>query len=343
MDHDTYIRDNDTLETYLTIPPEPIPTYRIATPAYLPSPKILRSRIQLYSFYIMRQRLKGKAVTPGEQVGNPATPAPTENVQKRRKREFFCSILCPLPRRSKRVSIPALSPHPANPTQNDSITTPMFTTSKPPVPPVQKLDEESDAEGSSTTAAANNNRSGGPLKSTTTSMFTTSKPPVPPVQKPDEESDAEGNSNPAAATTNSSSTGPLKLGELLQQEASDLWTKAYNDLPIEYKQELECVGNTDGGKPEKLEALLELAMEAKRKNVESQWKLKWGGKEINVREKAEKLVGWIEKFKEVVNIAVQYDPVHATLPWAGVRFILIACLSQLLILKATYLSCQLLT
>ena len=119
------------------------------------------------------------------------------------------------------------------------------------------------------------------------------------------------------------------MSEQLQPEASDLWNQAYNELPSEYKQDLESVDNTDGGKPEKLDALVELAMEAKKKNTESQWKLKLGGKEINVREKAEKLVGWIEKFKEVVDIAVQYDPVHAALPWAGVRFILIVCPSQL--------------
>ena len=229
----------------------------------------------------MRQRLKGKAVAPKEQIDNPATPTPTGYVQKPSRRELFRSIF---PGTSK-------SPHPVDSTQNDT---------------------------------------------TTSSMFTTSKPPVPPIQRPDEGSDAEGNST-TAATTNSPSTGPLKLGKLLQQEASDLWTKAYNDLPIEYKQDLDCVGNTDDGKPEKLEGLLELAMKAKRKNFESQWKLQWGGKEINVREKAEKLVGWIERFKEVVNIAVQYDPVHATLPWAGVRFILIACIFQLLILKAILL------
>lgn len=31
---------------------------------------------------------------------------------------------------------------------------------------------------------------------------------------------------------------------------------------------------------------------------------------------------WIDHFKEVVDVAVQYDPVHAALPWAGVRFLL---------------------
>ena len=132
--------------------------------------------------------------------------------------------------------------------------------------------------------------------------------------------------------------GPLKLGELLQQEASDLWTKAYNELSVEYQQDLKRVGNTDSDKPEKLETLkqlLEHAMEAKKENIANQWKLKWGGKEINVREKMERLVGWITKFKEVVDIAVQYDPVHAALPWAGIRFILIACPHLWL-----YFSCQ---
>ena len=71
-------------------------------------------------------------------------------------------------------------------------------------------------------------------------------------------------------------------------------------------------------------------MEAKRENIAGQWKLQLGGTEINVREKVEKLVGWITKFKEVVDIAVQYDPVHAALPWAGVRSILIVCLPHLI-------------
>ena len=121
---------------------------------------------------------------------------------------------------------------------------------------------------------------------------------------------------------------PKKLDELLQQEASNLWTKAYDKLPIEYKQDLGYMGNTDSDNPEKLDALkqlLEHAMEAQRENTASQWKVKWGSREINVREKAEKLMSWITKFKEIGDIVVQYDPVHAALPWAGIRSILIAC------------------
>ena len=135
-------------------------------------------------------------------------------------------------------------------------------------------------------------------------------------------------SHSPANFSENASRGSLKLGDWLQQEASDLWTRAYNELPIEYKQDLECESNTGSDKPGGLDALkqlLERAIKAREENIASQWKLEWGGKEINVREKTESLVGWITKFKDVVDIAVQYDPVHAALPWAGVRFILIAC------------------
>lgn len=35
-----------------------------------------------------------------------------------------------------------------------------------------------------------------------------------------------------------------------------------------------------------------------------------------------KIVFWLSKFKDVGDIAVNFDPVHASLPWAGIRFLL---------------------
>ncbi|RPB20390.1 hypothetical protein L211DRAFT_792229, partial [Terfezia boudieri ATCC MYA-4762] len=52
-------------------------------------------------------------------------------------------------------------------------------------------------------------------------------------------------------------------------------------------------------------------------------KLKWRDKEIDVQDTADRLVGWINRFKQVGDLAIQYDPGHAALPWAGVRFILL--------------------
>lgn len=41
-----------------------------------------------------------------------------------------------------------------------------------------------------------------------------------------------------------------------------------------------------------------------------------------VRDVLGKMVKWIDHFKKISDIAIQYDPVHAALPWAGVRFLL---------------------
>lgn len=43
---------------------------------------------------------------------------------------------------------------------------------------------------------------------------------------------------------------------------------------------------------------------------------------VVLRDVFAKIAAWIEKFVEVGDIAVQYDPSHAALPWALVRFLL---------------------
>lgn len=47
-----------------------------------------------------------------------------------------------------------------------------------------------------------------------------------------------------------------------------------------------------------------------------------GGKELVIRDICAKIAAHIKKFLAVVDVAVQFDPVHAALPWAGVRFLL---------------------
>lgn len=43
---------------------------------------------------------------------------------------------------------------------------------------------------------------------------------------------------------------------------------------------------------------------------------------MSVRDILEKIAGFVSRYKDVVTVAVQYDPVHAALPWAAVRFLL---------------------
>ncbi|KAF8472878.1 hypothetical protein BDZ91DRAFT_453854 [Kalaharituber pfeilii] len=107
--------------------------------------------------------------------------------------------------------------------------------------------------------------------------------------------------------------------------SKDLWAKVFEGLPTEQRSLLEKAGievKTISGKREFSEELLKTAREAQAKCEEKRWKLKWGQREIDVREKAEAITGWIEKFKHVGDVATQFDPVHTALPWTGVRFIL---------------------
>ena len=106
-------------------------------------------------------------------------------------------------------------------------------------------------------------------------------------------------------------------GDKGDQGEKGLWVKAYDKLPDELKQHLAV------DKQQTLEDVLKTAMNAKEANIVRRLKLKWGGREIDVQDTADRLVSWITKFKEVGDIAMQYDPVHAALPWAGVRFILL--------------------
>ncbi|KAF8417576.1 hypothetical protein EV426DRAFT_699665 [Tirmania nivea] len=105
--------------------------------------------------------------------------------------------------------------------------------------------------------------------------------------------------------------------------SDDLWTKAYDKLPEDLKQHL---GLND--KLQTLQDLLQTASQAKGAKMAKRLKFKLGDKEFDVQEAADRLFGWITKFKEVGDIVVQYDPVHAALPWAGVRFILLLVVGE---------------
>jgi hypothetical protein len=60
-------------------------------------------------------------------------------------------------------------------------------------------------------------------------------------------------------------------------------------------------------------------MAAKRDRT---WRIKWRGEDIVLHDVGMKIVNWIDKFKQIGDIAVQYDPGHAALPWAAFRFLL---------------------
>lgn len=47
-----------------------------------------------------------------------------------------------------------------------------------------------------------------------------------------------------------------------------------------------------------------------------------------LRDVLEKIAGWIDRFKVVVDVAVSCDPTRAVLPWAAIRFLFMAAVGD---------------
>lgn len=105
---------------------------------------------------------------------------------------------------------------------------------------------------------------------------------------------------------------------------ASIWAKALQDLSDEDRQALSS-GGFSNKLDNKLDVLNHVVEAAKIKRdlcISKQWKITYKGKKIVLREVADKLLAWVEKFKQIGDIVAQYDPVHASLPWAGFRFLL---------------------
>jgi hypothetical protein len=57
-------------------------------------------------------------------------------------------------------------------------------------------------------------------------------------------------------------------------------------------------------------------------NREKGWKIAVMGKDVVLRDIGMRILKWVDKFKDIGDIAVQYDPGHAALPWVLFRFLL---------------------
>ncbi|KAL9636227.1 MAG: hypothetical protein Q9164_002953 [Protoblastenia rupestris] len=102
--------------------------------------------------------------------------------------------------------------------------------------------------------------------------------------------------------------------------ADDLWNLAAAKLNEKDKSTLKYL-HTSTGKPSDLLAAVEGKKEECKKR---QWAIRRsGGKDaIILRDVFSKIATWIQKFVEAGDVASNYDPGHAALPWAGVRFLL---------------------
>jgi hypothetical protein len=105
--------------------------------------------------------------------------------------------------------------------------------------------------------------------------------------------------------------------------SNDLWAEAATQLCEQDKLSINF------SRTDRLNILEELYTEAERckqKSHEKRWKFtRNNGEIVIIRDVFGKLVRWIDVFKQIGDVAVQYDAGHASLPWAAVRFVLQVC------------------
>ena len=108
-----------------------------------------------------------------------------------------------------------------------------------------------------------------------------------------------------------------------QQNELNLWASARSRLPDKDKATIsKFVPLNEIGTGSMPSALLQ-AVQAKRKICEkNHWNFQYKGRTIRLQDAADRVLIWMEKFKAVGDIAVNADPVHAGLPWAGIRLLL---------------------
>ncbi|EUC43671.1 hypothetical protein COCMIDRAFT_38402 [Bipolaris oryzae ATCC 44560] len=101
---------------------------------------------------------------------------------------------------------------------------------------------------------------------------------------------------------------------------TNLWTEAIAQLPAEHKHGINFAQHE---KIDILKDLREKAETSRNQFMVSRWKYtRKSGETVIIRDVLEKFLRWLDVFKEIGDVAVQYDPTHAALPWAGIRFIL---------------------
>ncbi|KAK2769608.1 hypothetical protein FQN53_005988 [Emmonsiellopsis sp. PD_33] len=128
-------------------------------------------------------------------------------------------------------------------------------------------------------------------------------------------------STTSSTTATTTTSAPAKASPTIR----DLWSDALQTLPQDDQaaiQSMQPAGTRPRPLSENIEELVGMARTKQSECETKSYRVVLGGKELILRDVAEKTIVWLQKFIAVGDVAVGYDQVHASLPWAGVRFML---------------------
>ena len=80
-----------------------------------------------------------------------------------------------------------------------------------------------------------------------------------------------------------------------------------------------------------LDELQKLTKQAEDKCINERWQFTSpikSNEKVILRDLFKKITTWVDTFIHIGDTAVQYDPGHAALPWAGVRLLLQLCCNR---------------
>jgi ankyrin repeat domain-containing protein 50 len=141
--------------------------------------------------------------------------------------------------------------------------------------------------------------------------------PIPPNQEVH-----LSNSTSAELQTTGSATSSTH--EVITAPVRDLWTEALQKLSDKEKAIISKLWPSlqTNSTPDIPQHLIAVVEKKREECEEKRWKFDINGRQIILRDVAQKVIIWLNKLKEIGDVAVNFDPVHAALPWAGVRFLL---------------------
>ena len=94
---------------------------------------------------------------------------------------------------------------------------------------------------------------------------------------------------------------------------------AVDQISEEDKQQIDIHNSDRRGL---IQDVIKIVEEKRDLCVEKQWKFRTGSVSAPLRDPFGRIAAWINKFRDVGTIMMQYDPTHAAIPWAAIRFVL---------------------
>jgi len=116
---------------------------------------------------------------------------------------------------------------------------------------------------------------------------------------------------------------PISTATSRSDGAASLWHKAFNGSGLSgYERETLAAIRIETDSRQIALALGTMAKGIVDGKKRMDWKIQFNGDVIVMRDVGMKIQRWLDRFKQIGDIIIQYDPGHAALPWAGFRLLL---------------------